>query len=185
MVDLREVVSTLISIGFYDILLPFILVYAVVYGILIKSGIFEGGSSDRKLAINISSIVAFVFGLIVVTSLQIVTYIQNLIVNVVLIVVFILCLFIVLGFILGDRMNQLFENSKVKYGVAVLSFIVVLSVLFSILGTWTLIGNWWSDFIAQNATLLTSTGAIVGLGLILYWITASGSKESNSGSSEK
>ena len=60
-------------------------------GALQKSKIFEGGSSDPKLARNVNTVIAFVFGLFVVAAYNIVSVIQELIVKTVLIVIFILC----------------------------------------------------------------------------------------------
>lgn len=177
MVDLREAVSTLLDIGFYDVILPFILVYAIVFAILVKSRIFEGGSSDSKLANKVSAIVALVFGLLVVTSIQIVSYIQSLIVNVIIVVVFLLCLYVVLGFLLGDKLSDLFENKTLRYVVVITSFIVVLSILLSILGTWAAIGNWWEGFSDRNSSTLGTVLLLGVIGLVLYWVTSSASSD--------
>lgn len=168
MVDFRAVIETLIDIGFYEIFLPFILVFAVVFAILQKSKIFEGGSSDQKQAKNVNSIVALVFGLFVVTSIQVVQFFQELIVTISLIIVFILCVLILLGFLFGDSYQDLFKDSKVKYSLASLIFIVALIILFNVLGWWSIIDSWWGADGSETIVAIVVFLAIAG---ILFAIT--------------
>jgi magnesium-transporting ATPase (P-type) len=174
MVDLRAVIDNLVSIGFYDVFLPFLLVYAVIFAILQKSKIFEGGSSSSEQARNINALVAFVFGLFVVASIHIVTIFQHLIVNVAVIIVFILTLLIVLGFIFGDSYTELFKDPKIKSSIGILVFLTVLVILFNVLGWWESIRRWW---ISNDVTswIWSILGILVFAG-ILYVISREPSK---------
>ncbi len=172
--NLSEIVEKLIDIGFYQIFLPFLLVYAVVFAILQKSKIFEGGSSTPDQARKVNAIVAFVFGLFVVASAHIVSIFQEIIQSFIVIVIFILCVLIVLGFIFGDSFNDLFKDSKIKYSLASLILIVSLGILFNVLGWWDTISNFFDD------SFWDSFGVVIGIlifGGILYWITSSDSKK--------
>ncbi|NCC71432.1 hypothetical protein EOM09_07685, partial [bacterium] len=92
MVDLRAIVDTLVEIGFMQVILPFILVYAVTYAILQKSKIFsyDSGSSEPGHVKNVNAIIAFVFGVFVVASITTVNAIESLIVGISLVLIFIL-----------------------------------------------------------------------------------------------
>lgn len=173
MVDFRAVIDTLIDVGFYEIFLPFILVFAVVFAILQKSRIFEGGSSDSKQAKNVNSIVALVFGLFVVTSIQVVQFFQELIVNISVIIVFILCVLLILGFLFGDSYKELFEDKKIRYSLAGLILLVALIILFNVLGWWSSIENWWNSDGSDTIIAIIVFLAIAG---ILFVITK-GDKE--------
>ena len=175
MVDFRAVIDNLVEIGFYEIFLPFILVYAIVFAILQKSQIFEGGSSDKDQAKNINAIVALVFGLFVVTSIQVVQFFQDLIVNISLIIVFILCVLIILGFLFGDSYTELFKDSKVRYSLAGLIFIVAIIVLFNVLGWWEKIEDWWSG---DGSDTIVGVLVFLGIAGILYVITRGDSEDS-------
>ncbi len=61
-----EIVQLWVDIGLYDVILPFLFVYTIVYMVLEKTGIL----GSRK---NIDSLVAFCFGFIATASLQTVT----------------------------------------------------------------------------------------------------------------
>lgn len=172
MVDFRAVIQKLIDIGFYEIFLPFLLVYSVVFAILQKSKIFEGGSSDQSQAKNVNAIVAFVFGLFVIASIQTVKHIQSLIVNIVLIVMFLLTVLVVLGFLFGEGYKNILDNTYVKWGLSILVFLVALGILLSMLGVWDWIADWW-DSLSGSSDTFSTLFVMVIIGFILYWITKS------------
>ncbi len=180
MVDFRAVVENLISIGIYDVILPFILVYAIIFAILQKSKIFEGGSSDAKLARSVNAIVALVFGLFIVAAYNIVTIFQDLIVKTVLVVIFLLCLLIVLGFVFGDEYKNLFtEKPAIKYALAAILFLVVFGILMFLLGVFEYLSNWWGGS-TFDSDLIVTILVIIGIIGVMVWITRGGSSENKS-----
>ncbi len=175
MVDFRAVIDSLVDIGFYSVFLPFILVYAIIFAILEKSKIFTTG--DDKQSKNVNAVVAFVFGLFVVASLQAVKYIESLIVNVVVFVIFILCILIVLGLIFGEGYMDLLKHKYVKWTIFAAVIITVLIVAANIFGFW----DWLEDVFGDFGDSDTITGILVFLGIagVLYWITSSDEKTSS------
>lgn len=173
--DLRAIIDNLQDIHFYDVILPFILVYAVVFAILQKSGIFNGEGENSHVR-SINSVVAFVFGLFVVASLQTVLYIQNLIVNVVLFIVFILVVLIVLGFIFGEDYKKIFQKSDgslnwmIAGPIAGISFIVILIVFLQITGMWDWLVDWYNSFSIGGETFTTLL-VLAGLVGFMVWIS--------------
>lgn len=176
MVDFSAVISKLVSIGFYEVFLPFILVYAVVFAILQKSKIFEGGSSSADNARSVNAIVAFVFGLFIVASIQVVQYIQSLILNAVVILIFLLCVMILLGFIFGDGYTEIFQNKIVKWGSAIGIFVVMLGIFLYLLGFWDWVERQWNS-LGGSDTVSTLIIIVLVVG-VLYFITK-GDKPSN------
>lgn len=175
MVDFSVVIENLKDIGFYDVFLPFILVYVIVLGVLEKSGIFQKSDSDKQSR-SINMVIAFVFGLFVVASIQTVKYIQSLIINIVVFIVFILVVLILMGFIFGkDYFKHLFEGAdgKVKkpiiWAVAGIVLAVATSILFMILGIW----DWVGDRIGGSSFGIDWTSTLIILGIIgvLVWVT--------------
>lgn len=181
-INFRDVIDNLVDIGLYDVFLPFILVYAVVFAILEKSRIFEKEDNDKN-ARSVNSVIAFVFGLFVVASIQTVIYIQSLIVNIVVFLIFILVVMIALGFIFGkDFFKHIFEDGKNKVLIWIVAGIILLvsvGVLFSVLGVWDWFFDWF-DFDVDNSDI-TSWIVVLLIGAVIYWVTKS---DSNSQKSE-
>lgn len=184
MVDFREIVDTLVDIGFYDVFLPFILVYAVVFAILEKSKIFSSADTDSKQVKNVNAIIAFVFGVFVVASIQTVKFIESFVMYGVLFIVFILVVLIVLGFIFGEDYMKLLkdDDGKLRKGLAftIAGIVVLISVgvLFSLLGVWDIIAGWFdAEFDSDWISSVIIIALIIGT---LVWITKGDSKESSS-----
>ena len=172
MVDFNRVISNLISIGVYDVLLPFILVYAIVFAILQKSKIFEGGSSSTENAKSVNAVVALVFGLFIVAAYNLVQLIQNLIINTIIVLIFILCVFIVIGLIFGDDYKKFFDlekNKKFSFFILALAFLIILGILLTLLGVidWFL-DIWRNSNSSLNWDTIYTILAIFGIFGIMY-----------------
>ncbi|MBM3199831.1 hypothetical protein FJZ53_02750, partial [Candidatus Woesearchaeota archaeon] len=55
--------------GFFDVVLPFLLVFTIVFAVLEKTKIFGGGKESKK---NINAMIAFVFALFFVSATNLV-----------------------------------------------------------------------------------------------------------------
>ena len=187
MADFREMVDWLKDMGFFDIVLPFLLVYAICYAVLEKSRIFyinKGGEEDKSLK-NISMIVSFVFGLFAVASLQFISFAQNFIVYSSMVLIFFVGILIVLGLIFGDSWIMFFKkgedwNMKVIYFFfGILAFFMIVFAFFS-LG----FDNNLSDFLEDRDFDISynffSIFIIVIIGLIIYMISKEDKKEGES-----
>ncbi len=110
-------VSLLFS-GVESFLFPFLLIFAIVYGVLQRSEIFKGKS-------DIDAIIAFVLGIIFATTnytLKL-TYLILPIVGIIAVIVFML---LVIGSMLYGNSSELLGNKSAK------KIIVILAVLISI-----------------------------------------------------
>ena len=82
----RGVIEFFGEIGVYDVVLPFLLVFTIVYAILEKTRVlgtetFEGKKYSRK---NLNAIVAFVIAFLVVASTRLVAAINQAMGNIIL-----------------------------------------------------------------------------------------------------
>ncbi|MCA9487082.1 MAG: hypothetical protein H6500_00770 [Candidatus Woesearchaeota archaeon] len=172
--DLRAIIDNLVEWGFFDVVLPFLLIYAIMYAILEKSKIFTfKDGSDEKRQSNVNAIVAFVFGLFVIASLQTVRYIQNFITISVLIFVFLLVMLMTLGFIFGEDWNKMFmDNGKltiVGWVTAGLAFLALLGIFLWFTGIYTWLQEQFDAF--DGSETLWTIVVILLIGGVLYWIT--------------
>ena len=122
--NIGNIIENLKAWGFYDVLLPFLLTYVVVFAILEKSGLFKPSSSTDDNLKNIHSVIAFVFALFVVASVQTVKYIQSYITLMTLLILFLLAVFIVLAFIFGPDYLQIFMEKASDGGWKIKSWAV-------------------------------------------------------------
>ena len=95
----RGIIEFFGDIGIYDVVLPFLLVFAIVFAILEKTKIFgvdeiEGKEYSKK---NINSIVAFVMAFLVIASSQLVATINEALANVVLLLILSVCFLMLVG----------------------------------------------------------------------------------------
>ena len=95
--DFRSFILYLQDIGAYDVILPFLLVFAIVFAILEKTKIF----GDKKT--NVNFVVSFVIGLLLVAQQQIVQTINLFLPRVALIIVVALAALLVLSMLAGKE----------------------------------------------------------------------------------
>jgi len=127
-----------------DFVYPFILVFAIVFGILQKTKLLGG---DKK---QLDAIVAFVVGMIFVAFVSPKTIVENLILflSVALVIVFVILL--LWGFVVGEEVK--FGNNTIKWVAAIIIILAVVIFLFITTGIWdTFIDtvfrqDWSSDF---------------------------------------
>jgi len=164
---LESVIDYLKLIGFYDILLPFILVFTIVYSILEKTEILGhemiAGKSYPRRSINM--IAAFSIAMITVASSQIVGVINKAlgpIVVAILISVFTLMFLILFG-------REIKDDPVVKYYSYALVVILALIIIWA--------AGWLPDvvkYFETNKNAVNIIGIVVLFGviaLLILWIT--------------
>lgn len=101
----RGVIEFLGDLGIYDIILPFLLVFTIVFAILEKTKILgiekiEGKDYTKK---NINAMVAFIVAFLVIASTQLVSVINQVMANVVLLLILGVCFLLLVGVFFGDK----------------------------------------------------------------------------------
>ena len=101
----RNAIGFMEKIGVYDIVLPFLLIFTIIFAILEKTkilGIEKVGDQELTKK-NINSIVAFCTSFLVIASTQLVSVINEVIANVVLLLILAICFLLLVGVFFGDK----------------------------------------------------------------------------------
>lgn len=130
--DINSVFGQLQSIGVYDFLLPFLLVFTIIFAVLEKTKLM-GTDQNQKPKTNINTILALIIGLIVVVQTPIVQLINNYLSKMALFIVIILIFLLVLG-IFGANVEGGITGGVAGFFVLVVAILAVAWALSPELG---------------------------------------------------
>lgn len=161
--------------GVFDVILPFLLVFTVVFAILQKSEILGKGQK------NIDAMVSFVVAMLVVAATKIVGIINESLPAVVLLVIVSMSFLLLVGMFV--KPGEIFENLKGTW-VKLLMVLLFIAVLLVFLGNIRLeSGDSWLEYSLNYVTDYWS-GAVVGSILLvvifiaaIIWVTIGGSEK--------
>lgn len=172
MADINEGFVALINARFFEALLPFILIFTVVFAILQKSKIL-GKEKDGRPKKNFNAVVAFVMALAVVIPhfsnryqrYDAVNIIMGVLPNVSIVLVAIIMLMLLIG-VWGTNID--IQKSKFGGIVVIVSILIILYIFFTQAGLvhlprWL----WWLRDSATQAAIIT----LLVFGLIVWFIT--------------
>ncbi len=175
----RESLTFMDQIGLYDVVLPFLLIFTLVFGVLEKSKIFgvekgvDGKEYTRK---NLNAMVAFVTGFFVVASAQLVALINVFVARMALVLVILIMLMILLASFHApsDKGFNLMDMPLGKYLIWIVFFATILIFADGVgwLGpAWDYVTNYWDSTLMATISLFA-----VVIGFIVYMTKAPGSK---------
>jgi len=187
----REVLVFFDKLGIYDVILPFLLTFAITFAILERTKVLgteksEGpGGGEVTTKKNLNAIVAFCAAFFVIASSKLVAIIHESLANIVLLILVIISFLLLIGTFHSEKDEVLLEGAWKKF-MMVLMFIGVALVFLHAVRTddgtpWLTYGynfimdNW--DTTAVSSIIL----AVIVIGLMV-WITKG---ESNSGNKSK
>ncbi len=128
---LQSTIEFLKDFGLFDVILPFLLIFAITYAILQKTKLL--GSKD-----NLDSVVALVFALIVISANKIVATILTAIPNVLLLLIIAFSFLLMIGlFFKDDNFLQGGETKRTWY-YWFFSVAMFIGVILIFLGAWTM-----------------------------------------------
>jgi len=167
--------SFLNELGVYDVILPFLLVFTMVFAILEKTKIFgvEKLGDETVTRKNMNAMTAFVMGFFVVASSKLVALIHQ-VASQAFLLILLVVLFLMLAGIL--RKEGEFElDEKWRNGFMGVALVVIILIFLNSLG-WLQIGY---DYITKYWDSQATSAAILLLfmGLFIAWITSSGSRK--------
>lgn len=164
---LGSIVDFLVSFGFFDVILPFLLVFTVVFGILEKTRIFgEEQIGDKKYPKkSINSMVAFVVGFFTIAAKEVVQSLQVSLPQVALILIVIVCFLLLAGSFMGDQPFSLEGRPWVGFLTTIL-FLAVLGIFLNSFGWFTPI----VEFVSANfgVVVIPTIFLLVVVGTIVY-----------------
>lgn len=158
------------EVGIYDVVLPFLLVFTIMFAILEKTKVFGFEDKEKKYTRkNLNSMVAFVTAFIVVASSQLVAVINQTISHVVLLLLLAVLFLLLIGVFLGDQ-ELVFKRSDpwfIFWSLFMLVgiFLIFLNAIKTENGTswleygWSWIsGHWDSSFVGAAILVLIVIG---------------------------
>ena len=173
---LGKSVEFLRDFGFFDIVLPFLLTFTLTFAILEKTAILGKTRIDKDTEIpnkNLNAMVAFVFGLLVVATANVVRAINESLPNVILLVVISVSFLILIGTFWTSPMDFPSKHKNFYLMFVILMFIGVIliflnSIYFNYLGEEVSVLEYSIDYVTQNWS-----GAVFGSIIILIVIIVS------------
>ncbi len=168
-------ISFLNDLGIYDVILPFLLVFTIVFAILEKTKIFgvekvDGHTITRK---NANAMTAFVMAFFVIGSSKLVSLI-NVMASQIFLLLFLIVLFLMLvGVLQKDGEYELDKKWRKAMMGAVLLIIII--IFLNALG-WLqqiydfLVDNWSTEAVSAVILLLL-------IAIFMFWVTKSPSSK--------
>lgn len=165
------------EIGIYDVVLPFLLVFTIMFAILEKTRIFGYEDSEKKYTRkNLNSMVAFVTAFLVVASAKLVAIINQTISQVVLLMLLAILFLLLIGIFLGDEELKFGKKDAWFIFWAIFMLIGIFLIFLNAIKTddnrswldvgWSWISTHWSSSFVGAAILV-----VIVLGFMYYIIT--------------
>jgi hypothetical protein len=162
----QEVIVFFQDVGLYDVVLPFLLVFTLVYALLEKTkvlGVERVGDKEYPKK-NINSMTAFVIAFFVVASSQLVAMINEVASNMVLLLLLIVFFMLLVGTMEKDTKEGYFLSGGYKKIFMAIMFVGIILIFLNAMGwldlLWGyLVFNWDSQFVG----IIVLIGAIIGL----------------------
>jgi len=164
-----ESIQFLAKLGIYDVVLPFLLVFTIVFAILEKTKIMgtEKGKDDRDYTKkNLNAMVAFVMGFFVVASAQLVAVINKTMSQVFILLLLVICFLMLAGAFHQQTKEGFFLTGGYKNVFMVIVFAGIIAIFLNALGWLELIydflrDHWNSSYVAAVIFILIIIGFMV------------------------
>ncbi len=122
--------SALGQIGFYNVLLPFLLLFVIIYGILSMINLFGDKTKGKK----INSLIALILALFITYTTRYLAWFASIVSNLTgflgIILLALLFFFMLYHFATGKNARDIFSSGKIKWIVLVIVAIIIY-LLFS------------------------------------------------------
>ncbi len=166
---LSSIVDFLEEFGLFDVILPFLLIFTIVFGILEKTRIFGVDEIDGKQYAkkNLNSMVAFVIAFFVIAAKEVVAVIQTSLPLVALLLLIVFSFLLLAGSFMADKEFSFENNPFWKWTLTVSMFVGIVGIFLYAIGWLDLI----LEFIKQGASPEIRGAAIlvvVTLATIVY-----------------
>lgn len=161
----QNALEQLEQIGFLDTILPFLLVFTIIYAVLMKTSIL--GKKEEAKKYNIA--VAFVIAFFVIMSTPIVEIMKNAIPNVSIIIVAVVMFLILIGVMGGDVK---WMGGSVSGWIALIAAVVVFYIFGSSAWGWhTGRDIWWLNWIYTDSQTAATVIVLLVFGIVVWFVT--------------
>lgn len=154
---LQNAVNFFRDFGLFDIVLPFLFVFTIVFAILEKTKIL-GEEKDKTTKKNLNSMVAFVVGMLVVATNKVVTIINESLPNVVLLIVGFISFLLLIGTFWSGEKDFMSTHKGWYKAFTIISFIFLIFVFLGAIKTDS--GESWLEY-GWNYTNANWSGSVV------------------------
>jgi len=129
----RNMFGFLEKLGVFDVILPFLLVFTIIFAVLEKTKVLGLETvNDKKVARkNLNAMVAFVAAFLVIASAQLVSIINEVVANVVLVSILSICFLMLVGTFYGDAEFKFKEGSTWFKALTLLMFIAIVIIFLN------------------------------------------------------
>jgi hypothetical protein len=166
----RGVIDFFADLGMYDVVLPFLLVFAMVFAILEKSRVFgtepaSGGEPSGMPKKNINAIVAFCVAFFVVASAQLVEVIIKVSSHMVIFLLALVLFMVLIGSFMAESKTGVALTGPAAVAFAVMCFIAIVLIFLNGLN-WLdplyqfIVGNFTNEIVATVIMMAIILGAI-------------------------
>lgn len=148
-------------LGVIDVVLPFILVFTLVFAFLEKTKVFgtdlyrtdDGKSQFQVTRKNMNSMAAFVIAFFVVASTQLVSLINKVTSQIVLVIVLVFAFMLTVGALQKESKDGMELKSHWVHIFEVISFLSIAVIFLDALGWLNLIFDFFNGFWGSEATM--------------------------------
>jgi hypothetical protein len=163
----RDAITQLNEFGVYDVVLPFLLVFTIVFAILEKTKILgvEKQGEHELTKKNLNAIVALMMAFLVVASTQLVAVINEVMANIVLLLLLGVSFLLLVGTFFSDKEFSLEKSRNWVIFFMFAMFIGIVLIFLEALGWLQDFLDWWID-----TPTTTLTGHVVLLLIIILFI---------------
>ncbi len=179
----RNIILFFQDLGIYDVVLPFLLVFTIVFAILEKTKVFGtdkvGDVSYSKK--NLNAMTAFVISFLVVASSKIVAIINESLAKVVLLLLISICFLMLVGSFMQERPEGFFlEGGWKTFFIFFMFFGLAIVFLTSVTNDAGF--TWWEvfwDYVINNwdSTVVGSIALVIVIVAFMFFITRSPSEK--------
>jgi len=171
----RGVIAFMDKLGIYDVVLPFLLIFTIVFAILEKTKVFgtdeiEGTKYTKK---NLDAMVAFVAAFLVVASTKLVSVVNKAVANTVLLLLLVVLFLVLIGAFFKQDEDVALEGTW--RNIFMVSMFIGIVLIFLDALNW--LAPFWNYIIKHYETQwVASLILLVFVVLFIVWITRSPSK---------
>ncbi|MBU2561830.1 MAG: hypothetical protein KKD17_06030 [Nanoarchaeota archaeon] len=173
----RGVLEFFVRLGIYDVVLPFLLVFTIVFAIMEKSKVFgtEKTSQGEFTRKNLNAMVAFVVAFLVVASSRLVAVINETMANMVLLLIMSVCFLILIGSFMKETKEGVFLQGGWAKFFMVLMFVGIVVIFTNALGWLEPAWNWLLQH--YDSTVVASILLVAAMVGFVYWIVREPKRE--------
>ena len=151
-----ESINFLVKLGVYDIVLPFLLVFVLIFALLEKTkalgiDVYKDSKGDKQEITkkNLNAMIAFVTGFFVVASAQLVAIINKSISQIFVLLLLVICFLMVAGAFHEQKSTGFFLNKKdhpfYYSAFMVITFVSIIAIFLNATGWLADIYNFLKD----------------------------------------